>query len=169
MAFLSKEQCYFQTFLMWILCISNDKVSPFPLQPCSCGFSCLWCLLLAEDGLELVQWSSHEPGSCILWDAITNNVESLCNWYFMLLMLAHFMSAALPGLSEITHFYIRTSLSNCPGQSADSSHLPCSNSSAGLPPVLRSSDFLSAHTRIQSCDGKAGIRNSPGCAALIGF
>lgn len=53
MAFLSKEQCYFQTFLMGILCISNDRISPFPYQPCSCGFSCLWCLLLAEDALEL--------------------------------------------------------------------------------------------------------------------
>lgn len=79
-------------------------------------------------------------------------------------MLAHFVSAAPPGLSESSHFYIRTSLLNCAGKSADSSHLPCSNTSAGLPSLLRSSDFLS-----QSHDGKAGIRSSPGCAALIGL
>lgn len=82
----------------------------------------------------------------------------------MILMLAHFMSAALPGLSESSHFYIRTSLSNCAVKSADSSHLPCSNTGAGLPSLIRSSDFLS-----QSHSGKAGIRSSPGCAALIGF
>lgn len=87
----------------------------------------------------------------------------------MVLMLGHFMSAALPGLSESSHFCIRTSLSNCPGKSADSSHLPCSNTSAGLPSLLGSSDFLSDLTRTQSHDGKAGIRSSPGCAALIGF
>lgn len=135
MAFLSKEQCYFQTFLMWILCISKGRISPFPHQPCSCGFSCLLCPLLAEDALELSPVKQSwiwilDPASCGMQSPI---MLSLCAtntlWYRCWLTSCLWLFL---GYLKVVIFVLEPVCQIVKEGLARSSRLPCSNISADL-------------------------------------